>query len=35
MTRLESTFALAVTQNLEWFETRVESAIQHDYDTKS
>ena len=31
MTRLESTFALAVTQNLEWFETRVESAIQHAY----
>jgi hypothetical protein len=31
MKRLESTFALAVTQNLEGFETRVESAIQHAY----
>jgi hypothetical protein len=31
MKGLESTFALAVTQNLEWFETRVESAIQHAY----
>jgi hypothetical protein len=31
MTRLEPTFALAVTQNLEGFETRVESAIQHAY----
>ncbi|CAN5758199.1 hypothetical protein BH23GEM3_BH23GEM3_00170 [soil metagenome] len=31
MTRLESTFALAVTQNLEWFEASVESAIQHAY----
>jgi hypothetical protein len=31
MRRLESTFALAVTQNLEGFETRVESAIQHAY----
>jgi hypothetical protein len=31
MRGLESTFALAVTQNLEWFETRVESAIQHAY----
>jgi hypothetical protein len=31
MTRLEPTFALAVTQNLEGFETRVESAVQHAY----
>jgi hypothetical protein len=31
MRRLEPTFALAVTQNLEGFESRVESAIQHAY----
>ncbi len=31
VTRLAPTFALAVTQNLEGFETRVESALQHAY----
>jgi len=31
MARLAPTFALAVTQNLEGFETRVESALQHAY----